>query len=140
MYLIVLPFIESVEKMKTFYQIKELDLFKDGVVYQMGAVAYNVTITLFSVSLLWLLFFCPTWYKFLNIFLCCLYSFWFCKVKVFCSSCCGGSSSSSSSSSSSGRLLVLMVVVIIIVVVLEVLKIMKRINWNKDNNEIMNYW
>ena len=27
----VLPFIESVEKMKTFYKAKRLDLFKDGV-------------------------------------------------------------------------------------------------------------
>ncbi len=27
----VLPFIEAVEKMKTFYKAKKLDLFKDGV-------------------------------------------------------------------------------------------------------------
>ena len=27
----VLPFIEAVEKMKTFYKDKKLDLFKDGV-------------------------------------------------------------------------------------------------------------
>jgi hypothetical protein len=30
-FLDVLPFIEAVEKMRTFYKSKKLDLFKDGV-------------------------------------------------------------------------------------------------------------